>query len=148
MQVIFIKTVKGKGEKDQVKEIADGYARNFLIPQGLAVPATPERIRELESKKRRLAEAEGEAMKRLEGILAKLKEERLTFTLKTDGKGSVFGSVTKEMIEKAIREYGLREEDRVEVLLDRPIKSTGDHEVAVHCGKGIERKIAVSVLPA
>ncbi len=147
MRVIFLQKVSGKGEKDEVKEIADGYARNFLFPRGLAAPATPERLKALASKKKKKTEEEEETLKRLAEIARRLADRTLVFELKSDAKGSVFGSVKKETIEKALREHGLTGRDRAEVILDHPLKKFGEHEVRVRLHRGLDIKLKVSVQP-
>lgn len=147
MQVIFLQTVKGKGEKNQVKNIADGYARNFLIPQGLAVPATPATLKGLEAAKARADEEDKEEMERVHRLVSELKNKKLEFQLKTDGKGSVFGSVNADMIKKSLQEQGLSGNDRVEVELKHPIKEFGEHRVELRFHKGVTAKVAVSVQP-
>lgn len=147
MQVIFLQRVAGRGEKGQVKEIADGYARNFLIPRGLATAATPEKLKALEAKNRERTREEIETAKRLEDFAKGLEGKALAFPLKTDEHGSVFGSVKKETLEKAIRELGLHPEDKVEAELPHPLKTFGEHLVRVRLGKGIEAEVKVSVQP-
>jgi large subunit ribosomal protein L9 len=146
MQVIFLKTVKGKGEKDQVKEIADGYARNFLIPQGIAVQATPDRVRSLIAQKSSHDAKAAEDLERIQAFARGLKDKTMEFSLKGDAHGSVFGSVNKDQILKALHEQGLRTEDRVEVYLEHPLKQFGEHKVEVHLEKGIKTMLNVRVV--
>lgn len=147
MKVIFTKHVPGKGEKDQVKEIADGYARNFLIPRGFAVPATPERLRALESKQKHAAEEDAATIARIKSRIAEMQGKVIEFRVRTDGKGTVFGSIGKDKIESAIREHGFTGQDRIEIVLEHPIKQIGDQEVAVRFHKGLAAKITVRVQP-
>lgn len=145
MKVIFLKHVAGKGEKDQVKEVSDGYARNFLIPRGLAVQATPERLKAVAAKEKQSAAEDAATLKRIEERIAHLKGKIIEFEVKTDDKGTVFGSITKEKIESALRAHGFSGQDRIEVELDHPIKQTGDREVAVRFHKGLGIKITLRV---
>lgn len=147
MQVIFLKDVKGKGQKGQVKNVADGYARNFLIPQGSAVPATPAALARLEAERSKGETESKEAEQRIARIIQNLKDKKIEFLLKTDEKGSVFGSVTGEMIEKALREHGFVTKDRVNAPLAHPIKEFGEHQVELHFHKGLTAKIGVVVKP-
>jgi large subunit ribosomal protein L9 len=147
MKVIFLKHVAGKGEKDEVKEISDGYARNFLLPQGLAVIATPDKLRAIENRKKHNAEEDAAVRTRIESRIRELKGKTIEFIVKTDEKGTVFGSITKEKIEQALRAHGFTGSDRIEVALSHPIKQTGDQEVAVKFHKDLEAKITVRVAP-
>ena len=145
MKIIFTQHVAGKGEKDQVKEISDGYARNFLIPKGLAVPATADRLKKIEeNKKKHAMEDEGTA-KRLAELARELNSRTIEFTLKGDDQGSVFGSVNKDAILKALRENGLTTHDRADVFLEHPLKEFGDHKVKVTLHKGIETILKVDI---
>jgi large subunit ribosomal protein L9 len=147
MQVIFLQNVKGRGEKGQVKNVSDGYARNFLIPQGLAQPATPASLKELEAKKIQAEQGSEEETERVSQLIKKMKGQELEFRLKTDDKGSVFSSVTANMIEDALRKHGLEENDRAEVVLKHPLKELGEHKVEVRFHKGETGRFTVSVKP-
>lgn len=147
MKIIFLKRVAGKGEKNQVKEIADGYARNFLIPRGLATAATPDKLKALQAESEKRTREEAESAKRLTDFAKELEGKVLTFQLKTDEHGSVFGSVKKEMVEKAVRELGLHAEDKIEAELAHPLKKFGEHVVRVRLGKNTQIEIKVSVQP-
>ncbi len=149
MKVIFLKSVKGKGEKDQVKEISDGYARNFLIPQGLAIQATPDKLKAIQARQRAHDTKAAADMERLQKIARTLETEILPFALKSDAHGSVFGSVAKDQIIKMIREHGgLLPDDRLDILLPHPLKEFGDHKVEVHLHRNIVVKVTVRVEPA
>ncbi len=145
MKIVFLKRVPGKGEKDQVKDIADGYARNFLIPQGFAAPATAERLRRLEAERQAHETEDSATVKRLTELGRNLEAATLVFTLKGDDQGSVFGSINKDQILKALREQGLATHDRVEIALEHPLKAFGDHKVKVNFHKGIEATLNVRV---
>ena len=147
MQVIFLQTVKGKGQKNQVKNVSDGYARNFLIPQKLAVPATPAALANIRASEAQ-AETEDKAeAERIARMVRDLKNKKLDFALKSDAKGSVFGSVSGEMIKKALHEQGLGLQDQVEVLLEHHIKAFGEHAVQLRFHKGVTGTVMVSVKP-
>ncbi len=147
MKVILLQDVRGTGKKNDVREVATGYARNFLFPSGLADPATPERVAKLEEAKSRREEEERETVKRLTKIAIELRSRHLEFCLKAGAEGSVYGSVTKEMILRALRENNILGKDRADVVLDRPIKQIGDHVVTVRFKKDIESELRVRVRP-
>ncbi len=131
MKVIFLKDIRGIGRRNEVKEVSDGYARNFLIAKGLAAPVTPKAIAE----KLAADEHEGAVMKRLIASAAALGKETLTFALRGDDKGTLFGAVSAEQIETALRAKGYPD---TKVTLDRPLKHAGEHTVEVHFPRGIK----------
>ena len=143
MRIILLHDVRGLGKKNEVKDAADGYARNFLIPKKLAEPATPDALRRLEA----LKKEEGEYLKRLESLAARLKDRSLIFELKTDAHGSVFGSVTKEMILSGLRDAKLVTKERVGVTLDHPIKEMGECKVELDFPHNIKATIKIIVQP-
>jgi len=147
MLVIFLQTVKGRGQKNQVKDVADGYARNFLIPQGLAVPATPMALKNIEAMQSRASAEDREESERISRLVRSLNEKRLMFDLKSDAKGSVFGSVSADMIRKAVLEQGLDGKDKAEIILAHPLREFGEHKVEVRFAKGVTAKLTVIVQP-
>lgn len=145
MQIILLQDVRGVGRRYDVKETKDGYARNFLFPNKLAEPATPGGLKKLEAMKAEVGKNEEELKKRLEEIARKTNETALEFKLKTDEKGAVFGSVTKEMILKAMRDAGFITKERVSVELDWPIKELGEHKLKIRLPKNIEAELKIVV---
>jgi len=114
----------------EIKEVSDGYARNFLIAKKLAVPADESA---LAMKRFQISEEEKEKQKYLE-LANKLKGEALEFKVRSGEKGEVFGSVNAAQIKKTLEEKGYGE---VRVDLKNPLKSLGDHKISVSFGKGI-----------
>lgn len=147
MKVILLKDVKDLGKKYEVKEVSDGYARHYLIPRGLVKLATPTELKKLEEVKAQAEKEDIETKKRLEELARRISDRYIEFRLKIDDTGTVFGSVTKEMILKALREHGFVTADRVDVELDHPIKEIGDHLVTVDFKKGIKAELKVIVRP-
>lgn len=147
MRVIFLQTVKGKGQKNQTKDVSDGYARNFLIPKKLAVAATPEAIKKLETAQASAVAEDQAEMERVERMIKELESKKLEFTLKSDDKGSVFGAVSAEMIKKALHERGLAAKDQVEVLLEHHLKEFGEHAVELRFHKGVTGSVTVVIRP-
>ncbi len=142
-----MKDVKDLGKKHDVKDVSDGYARHYLVPRGLVKPATPAELKKLEETKAQAEKEDTETKKRLEELARRMSDRYIEFHLKTDDTGAVFGSVTKEMILKALREHDLVTTDRVDVELGHPIKEIGDHLVTVDFKKGVQAKLKVIVRP-
>jgi large subunit ribosomal protein L9 len=137
MKVIFKKT-------DEIKEVADGYARNYLLPQGLVTVATEEEIKRLENKKqeaeRQKEERKLKKIKEVKTIKNKLKDKTIGITGKVGRKGKLYGAVTADILAKKL---GVQEE---EILLDKPIKRVGEYEVELKLGEK-KTKIKVVVSP-
>lgn len=147
MKIILNQDVQGIGKKHEVKNVADGYARNFLLPQKLAVPATPQALKGLEAVKSKIEKEDLESKKRLTELARMLKGSFLEFKVKMDEKGTVFGSVTKEMILRAMRSEGWLGKERVEIKLDHPLKKIGEHMIPVDLKHGILSELKVVLRP-
>ena len=147
MKVILLQDVRSIGRKNEIKEVSDGYARNFLFKNSLAKPAKPTSVKQLENLKSKLDAEEAEFKKHLGEVAKKMKEVSLEFTLKTDDAGSVFGSITKEMILKSLREHHLVGKERVDIALDHPLKVFGEHKIPVDLKKGITAEIKIILVP-
>lgn len=147
MKVILLENIRSLGDKYDVKDVADGYARNFLFPNKLAEPATPGTLKRLSKLKAKLGKEETELKKHLKEMARRTNETTLEFNLKTDIAGSVFGSVTKEEILRALREHGLVTKERVEIVLAHPLKTLGEHEIEIDFKKGIKANLKIKIRP-
>ncbi len=147
MRVILLEDIKNLGKKYEVKDVSDGYAKNYLFPNKLALPASTENLLKIKNLKSKLAVEEKELIAHLENIKRLIEDRYIEFSLKTDEKGSIFGSVNKESILKALREHKLITKERVEVLLDHPIKEFGEHIVKIDFKKGIVANLKIKISP-
>jgi len=139
MKVILLEDVKGVGRKMDVKEVSDGYGRNFLLPKKLVLPATPENLR----LKEQLTKAEQETVRRLTELAKKLEDSSLEFRVKAGSKGEIFGSVKAEAIKKSLREQGI---GAGEPVLEKPLKTLGEHTVPIDFGRGVKSTVRVILL--
>lgn len=149
MKVILLQGVRGLGKIFDIKNVADGYARNFLIPKKLARVADEKSIKELELKREIWRKKEEELKMRLESMAKELNSQDFNLTLKTGKIKEVFGSITREDIKRLVdaKIAGLSiEKDKIEVYLDKPIKTLGDHEVEINLSRGVRTKIKLRVL--
>jgi large subunit ribosomal protein L9 len=148
MKVIFLADVREVGKKYDIKNVSDGYARNFLFPNKLAEVATEGALKKIESMKAEHEKEDKEALKHLESLARKINETKIQFELKADKSGVIFGSVNKESILKALREHKLISAERVEIDLKYPIKELGEYVVPIDLKKGVTAKLGVIVIKA
>ena len=130
MKVIFIKDVKGQGKKDEIKEVKDGYAKNFLIKNKYAVAYTET------GNKRLNEEIENRKIKNENDIKNKLSKEKITFKVKTGNNDKVFGSISTKQIKDELDKLGY-DVDKKKIIIDNPISSLGHHFVKVELHKEV-----------
>ena len=130
-QVILKERIKGLGAEADVVSVKRGFARNFLVPQGKAFEATKANLLRLKTLKEIRAKREAEERAEAEKTAAKLKRLKLKLTLSTGASGKAFGSITTIDIAKAVEENAKVTLDRHSIELDKPIKTTGKHEINV-----------------
>lgn len=143
MRVILLADVRGTGRKGDVKEVREGYARNFLIPHGLAKAATDEALVEKEAYDAARDEMHAAHRRKAEMWASELKTLTLEFPVKAGAKGEVFGSVTPKDISSMLAARGY---SGVSVELPKPLKTLGSHSVAVDLGEGMKTTVTVTVV--
>ena len=144
MKVILIKDVQDLGNIGDVKEVADGYARNFLIPGGYVKVATKNAIKQAEDLKIKKEDQAKENLEKAEGAAGKLKGVSVTIKSKTDESGKLYAAIKAEEISKALDDKGFKI-DKNKIVVEEPIKETGDYEVVVNLEHGLEVEIGVVV---
>lgn len=142
MKVILLSDVKNLGLKDDIKEVADGYFRNVLLPKKLAAAANSVLLAELTKRKSKAAAEKEKLIHELKSKVPELQKISLSFPVKAGKKDEVFGSVTKKDIELALAEKGLK---NVTAELTSHLKTLGEHEVTIDLGEGIKTKIKISL---
>ena len=149
MKVILLRDVKGTGRKNEIKEVSDGYAKNFLIPRGLATPAGERNESKLKTLLAETEERKEAAVKAAEELIAKLQKNPPEFRLKIGAKNDVFGSVSRADAEKAFAsrfsEYEKKFRRKPSVILERPIKTLGKHVILIDFGEGIKKEAGITV---
>ncbi len=145
MKVILKADVKGQGKKDQLVEVSDGYARNFLLPRKLAIPADNQAVNELKNKEaseKHRIEVERAAAR---AAAEKLESIVLTFKVGAGADGRLYGSVTsKEIAERLAKEHGLTVDKR-KIALPDPIKAYGKYDLDVRLYTDVTGKIHLIV---
>ena len=147
MKVIFLKDVGGVGQRGSVKEVSDGYAMNFLIAQGLAVQATPEKVAahaKLEAEREAQKEKETQA---LHGVVQGLRGARIEMKVRATDKGGLFKTVGPKEIAQALKEQKGVELSAESIKPHEPVKTTGDHIIKISAA-GAESEMMLKVVAA
>jgi large subunit ribosomal protein L9 len=147
MEIILKQDVTGLGYKNDLLTVKDGYARNYLIPKGIAVIATPSGIKQLEEMKKQQAFKEDKVRKEAETIAEALQGIELKVGVKAGTSGKIFGSVNNIVVANAIQEQKNIEIDRKTVLLDDDhIKEVGKYKAKIKLHKDVEVDIDLDVV--
>lgn len=146
MKVIFNVDVKGQGKKGEMKEVSDGYARNFLLPKNLASEATTDNINALKLKEKakanQIAKEKAAAMETAE----KLSGIQVTIRAKAGNGGKLFGAVTSQEISKALKEQHGIEIEKNKIVMKDSIKNFGGYTVKAKLGYEISGNVSVMVI--
>ncbi len=146
MKVILKADVKGQGKKGDLINASDGYAKNFLLPKGLAVIADKTAINELEGKKSAAAYHKNQEELRAKELADKLDGKKVTFKAKSGENGKLFGSITAQDVANEIKMQLHLEVDKKKLQLDS-IKTLGTTEAVIKVYPGISAKVKIEVLP-
>lgn len=146
MKLILRSDVQNVGRAGDVKEVAAGFGRNFLIPRKLAVPATPAALRWWEKGQARRAKLTEARLREAKELAGKLSGVNLSFARPAGPEGRIFGSVGKTDILKSLKTCGFTVEKQA-VVLESAIKQTGDHEVELRLHPEASARIKVTVVP-
>jgi large subunit ribosomal protein L9 len=144
MKVIFLKDVP-KGKRGEIKEVADGYARNFLFPKGLALPATPAAMKAVKLLSEEKAEHQARQLEEQSKMAQELEGKELHFKVKAGAKGRLHGAITTANIAKELSQLTGFEIEKKKVELEEPLRHPGSYEVAVNLGTGSQAKIKVTI---
>ena len=146
MKVILQQDVRGKGKKGQMIEVAEGYARNYLIPRGLAVEATADAVNTMNLQAKAKAKADAEAKAEALAIAEKLKSCQVKIAAKGGEGGKLFGAITGKEIAAALAEQFSLTIDGKKLVLEQPIKSFGSYEVKAKLGYEVSGTVYVLVI--
>ncbi|MBR1867507.1 MAG: 50S ribosomal protein L9 [Clostridia bacterium] len=144
MKVILLADVKGSGKKDQIIEVSDGYARNFLFKKKLAIEATSTEINAVQNKKKAEEFHKAEEIKKWKEIAAKIKGHEVVCAVKCGDNGKVFGSITSKEIAEKLADDGF-EVDKKKILLKEPIKNAGSYTVEIKFLPDVVSSVKVKV---
>ncbi len=144
MKLILTADVKGKGKKGEMVNVSDGYARNFLLPKGLAIEADAQALTELRNREESKAHHIAEEKAAAQAAADKLKGGRVTLKVKSGASGKIFGSVTSKEVCDAINAAYKLDIDRRKLVM-KDIKSIGEYTVTVKLYTGIAAEMTVAV---
>ncbi|CAN5300864.1 50S ribosomal protein L9 [soil metagenome] len=145
MEVILRQAIEKLGHTGDIVRVSPGYARNYLLPHGLAYPATPGNRKRLEQERARLEAAENERKQAAETLATRLEEVSLTFSARVGEEGKLFGSVTGSDIAQQLEAQGFHIEKR-QIDLHEPIKALGVYRVPIRLHADVHPEIKVWVI--
>lgn len=145
MRVILRRDVPGLGRLGEVKEVADGYARNYLIPRGLAYTATEGNMKALEIDRRREAQRQARELAEARALAERIAATSVTISVQVGEEDRLFGSVTSADIAAALEQEGIQV-DRRKIHLDEPIKELGVFNVPVRLHRDVECEVRIWVV--
>jgi large subunit ribosomal protein L9 len=146
MQVILIQDVNNLGGANEVVAVKNGYARNFLIPQKMAVEASPGNMKQLDERLKQLRKKEEKMMAEINQVISVLKASPLRIGAKTGTSGRIFGAVTNVQVSRAIREQRGYEVDRRKIHIVDEIRELGTYKAKVDFGNGHEAEVDLEVV--
>ena len=147
MKVVLLKDVRNMGKRDDIVNVSDGYARNFLFPQKLAAEATPGTLKEIERKRAAQDAREAELKAEAQAKAELLKNKVIVLQVKCGEKGRLYGSVTSAEVAEALeKQHGIKADKR-KIDIGDPIREVGMREISVWLYTGITTKMKLDVQP-
>ncbi|MBR0352035.1 MAG: 50S ribosomal protein L9 [Oscillospiraceae bacterium] len=148
MKVIFLQDVKGQGKKGEMKEVSDGYARNYLLPRNLATQATADNLNALKIKEKAAAAKAAKEKAQAEENARKLEGVQVIIRARSGGSGKLFGAVTSAEIASALKEqYGI-DIEKNKIVQGEPIKTYGSYTVKAKLGYEVSGNVNLLVVEA
>ena len=145
MEVLLLKDLSQLGRAGEVKRVAEGYARNYLIPRGLAVMATPGAIKQAEKQREAAARRQVKELSQAQALAQALDGLTVTFQARAGESDRLYGSITSANIAEALEEQVGQEVDRRKIDLEEPLKQLGTHAVTIRLAPQAEAKVTVVV---
>jgi large subunit ribosomal protein L9 len=148
VRVILKAEVRGLGRTGDIKDVADGYARNYLLPKGLAIEATGGELRQLAQERQTEKMKKDRAHQDAEELAKRLDAITLVFKLKAGEQGKTFGSVTAKEVAEALTKEAKAEIEKSKIVLHEPLRSLGIHKVEVRLLVHVRANVTVAIEPA
>ena len=146
MKVILQQDVRGQGKKGQMIEVAEGYARNFLLPRKLAVPATADAVNTMKLKEKAKKAEDARLKAEAEAIVEKLKNSPVRVPARAGANGKLFGAVTSKEVSDALQAQHGIELAKQKIVMDEPIKAYGSYELKAKLGYEVSGTVYVMVV--
>ena len=146
MKVVFMEDVPNVGKAGQIKDVADGYGKNFLIPHKLAMPARPQDIKAVEAQIKARARVAAKTEAEMKALASELEGKEITIKAKVGQQERLYGSITSADIVVGLESSLHVVVDKRKIELAEPIRQTGSYEVPIKLGKDIATKIKVTVV--
>ena len=147
MKVVLLKDVRNVGKRDDIITVSDGYARNFLFPQKLAMEATPGALKEIQRKRAAQDAREAEMLAEAKDKAAALKDKVITLEVKCGEKGRLYGSVTSAEVAEALEKQHGVPVDKRKIDIGDPIRETGMRTISVWLYSGVTTPMKLDVVP-
>lgn len=145
MKVILLQDIEKFGKKYDIKNVADGYARNFLLPKNLVKLATEENMKWLEIQKEALRQKSEEELKKVQGVASTLDGLEIVLSMKIGEKEQLFEAVTAQKIAEKLKEQGF-DVKKTQIVLEDPIKELGEFTVKIQLGHNLEAEIKLIIV--
>lgn len=145
MKVIFLKDIKGTAKKGEIKEVSDGYARNFLVKKGLAVIASDAELKKIEAQAKKKTKQMESELELLQKIASRLDGEEIEIVAKVSNSGTLYAAVNAAKLVQAIKKQLSVSVKPEQIKLKEPIKDIGEHSIHISLSHGLEADIRVVV---
>ncbi len=143
MQVVLIQDIKNIGVKGDIKEVSDGYARNFLLPKKLATPATESAVKLALAVKSKQLEAEKINQEKIKELAKIIASKKIVIKAK-EKKGKLFGSITAKNIARELKKENIEIPEK-SIILESPLKETGEYEIKIRLDQGVETSLMLAI---
>ena len=144
MKVILLQDIKGLGKTDEVKEVADGFARNFLFPKNLAVAGSKKSLKEKESQDKKKVKDEMKELQRQQNLAEKIENEPVEIKAKVSEGNSLYAAINSQIVIKALKKKNINI-DKSQIAM-APIKELGEHTIKIKLKQGIEAELNIVIL--
>lgn len=144
MRVILLKDIENLGKKNEIKEVKDGYARNFLIPKDLAKIATKKAMEQLESQKELEAQKAEEELKETQALIETMEGMEFVINVKLGDEGQLFESITPQKIQETLKQSGF-DVKKTQIELSQPVKELGEFSVKIKFDHNLEAEITIII---
>ena len=145
MKIVFLKDVSAVGKRGEIKEVTNGYAQHFLLPRGLALPATPSAIKMATTESKDKAQRHARLQEEIDEVIQRIKGHELIFKARAGTKGRLHGAITTADIAAKLSSITGFEIDKKKIELDGPLRQLGSHDVVVRFAPGSETEIKVVI---